>query len=85
MHLSGSPLNLPQRSQAELPEPVGDQTLASPPRLQLFKESAHTNSSKSPIKAKGSGLVAQIYLMDPDHVAVRSPFNLVRIVQNAPV
>ncbi|XP_024398738.1 uncharacterized protein [Physcomitrium patens] len=76
MHLSGSPLNLPQRSQAELPEPVGDQTLASPPRLQLFKESAHTNSSKSPIKAKGSGLVAQIYLMDPDHVAVRSPFNL---------
>lgn len=77
MNPLSSPSKLAQRPQADVPERVEEKILSSPPRLQLYRESPQKNSSKSPMKSKGSGLLAQIYLINPDHVAVRSPFNLV--------
>ncbi|KAG0615425.1 hypothetical protein M758_5G040200 [Ceratodon purpureus] len=71
-----SPSKPAQRPQVDPQERVDEQVLASPPRLQLYRESPLKNPPKSPLKAKGSGLVAQIYLINPDHVAVRCPFNL---------
>jgi hypothetical protein len=80
MYPLSSPSEPAQRPQVDPPERVEEQVLSSPPRLQLYRESPLKNPPKSPLKAKGPGLVAQIYLIDPDHVAVRSPYNSVCLV-----
>ncbi|KAH8946918.1 hypothetical protein BDL97_11G012600 [Sphagnum fallax] len=52
-------------------EPVQEEISLSPPELKVYSGSPQI----SPMKAKGSSLVVQIYSAGPDHVAARSPYN----------
>lgn len=60
-----------QHISIEYPELLEGDILSSPMQLQACTASPQ----KSPMKGKGSSLVVQIYMMDPDHVAARSAYN----------
>lgn len=66
-----SPRKHAQHITIEYPEFVEGDISPSPIQLQACTASPQ----KSPMKGKGSSLVVQIYMMDPDHVAARSAYN----------
>lgn len=80
MNPLSSPSKPARRLQVDLPGHVEGHNPSSPPRMQQHNLSPQKNLPKSPMKLKGSLLVAQIYLISPKHIAVRSPFNLVRLI-----
>lgn len=80
MNPLSSPSKPAWRLQVDLPGHGEAQIPSSPPRMQQHNLSPQKNLPKSPMKTKASLIVAQIYLITPDHIAVRSPFNLVSLI-----